>query len=131
MTVLRRTGVLALLFIASAAPCILSSCKRNISENDIVLPATPPLSRSVIGYGVVSGNYTRILDKPGDDGNSIGFIRKGSIIKILERRPVVKDEKAETWVFASGSYIGWLKENELRVYTSMAQALTASQAASR
>jgi hypothetical protein len=118
----------ALIFCVIAAfSGVLSSCKRFFPEDEIILPVTPPLSRSVIGYGVVNANYTRIMDKLGEGGNSIGFLRKGSIVEILERRPVIKDEKAETWVLASGSYTGWLKENEMHVYPSKAQALTASQ----
>ncbi|MDR1148301.1 MAG: hypothetical protein LBK66_06675 [Spirochaetaceae bacterium] len=112
-------------------PALLSSCERNSSEEDIVLPVTPPLSRSVIGYGVVNANYTRILDQQGDEGKSIGFLRKGQIVEILERRPIVVDEKAEMWVRASGLYTGWLKENELRVYPAKSQALTASESISR
>jgi hypothetical protein len=127
MMFFRRISVLTFCVIAAAVPGILSSCKRAIPEDEIVLPATPPLSRSVIGYGVVNANYTSVMDKLGDGGYSVGFLRKGSIVEILERRPVVKGEKAETWVLASGSYTGWLKENELRVYQSRAQALTASQ----
>jgi hypothetical protein len=72
-------------------------------------------------------NYTRIQDQRGSDGRSIGFLRKGSIVEILERRPVVTDNIAEIWVLASGNYEGWLKENELQVYPSKAQAVTASQ----
>jgi hypothetical protein len=112
-------------------PALLSSCERNSSEEDIVLPVTPPLSRSVIGYGVVNANYTRILDQQGNEGKSIGFLRKGQIVEILERRPVVVDEEAEMWVRASGPHTGWLKENELRVYSAKSQALTASESISR
>jgi hypothetical protein len=126
--VLRSVLVLVFCMIAAVTPGILSSCKRSLPEDEIILPATPPLSRSVIGYGVVNANYTRIMDKLGDGGNSIGFLRKGSIVEILERRPVVTGEKAEIWVLASGSYTGWLKETEMNIYSSKAQALTASQA---
>ncbi|MDR1256402.1 MAG: hypothetical protein LBJ86_01490 [Spirochaetaceae bacterium] len=105
----------------------LPCCKRFSVENAIALPVTRPLSRTVIGYGVATANYTRILDNHGDGGRSIGFLRKGSIVEILERRPVVTDYAAEMWVLASGSYKGWLKENELQVYQSRAQAVTASQ----
>jgi hypothetical protein len=125
---LHRIRALTFYIITALAVCgILVSCKRSLPEDEIILPVTPPLSRSVIGYGVVNANYTRIMDKLGEGGNSIGFLRKGSIVEILERRPVIKGEKAETWVLASGSYTGWLKENEMQVYPSKAQALTASQ----
>jgi hypothetical protein len=105
----------------------LSSCKRKSLESDIILPVVKPLSRSIIGYGVVNANYTRILDKKGEEGKSIGFLRKGSIVEIQERRPIVSGEKAEMWVLVSGAYKGWLKESELRVYPTKAQAITASE----
>lgn len=105
----------------------LSSCKRGPVDAEIVIPITRPLSRTVIGYGVVTANYTRILDSRGSEGKSIGFLRKGSIVEILERRPVVKDSRAEIWVFTSGVYRGWLKESELHIYPSMAQAVTAAE----
>jgi hypothetical protein len=126
-TPLCKGGVYTLLFTASLLVLSASSCKRSSFEDEIVLPLTRPLSRYVIGYGVVNANYTHILDKQGENGKSIGFLRRGSIVEILERRPVVRGDKAEIWVFASGNYRGWLKENELRIYPSKAQALTASE----
>jgi hypothetical protein len=123
----RPIRALVFCFTAISAMGSLFSCRRTAPEDEISLPLTPPLSRSIIGYGVVNANYTRILDKSGDNGNSIGFLRKGSIVEILERRPVLNGEKSEIWVLASGNYTGWLKENELRVYSSKAQAATASQ----
>jgi hypothetical protein len=118
---------LALCLLATGWTLLLPACKRFSFENEILIPATSPLSRSVIGYGVINTNYTRILDKRGGDGRSIGFLRKGSIVEIMERRPVVTNNMAEIWVLASGSYEGWLKESELQVYPSKAQAVTASQ----
>jgi hypothetical protein len=112
---------------AALSPVFLSACTRKSSEEEIVLPVTSPLSRSVIGYGVVNANYTRILDQRGEEGKSIGFLRKGQIVEIQERRPVVIGETAEMWLLVSGDYTGWLKENELRVYPSKPQAITASE----
>jgi hypothetical protein len=123
-----KISVHTLLFAACILALSASSCRRNSFENEIVPPLTRPLSRHVIGYGVVNANYTHILDKQGEDGKSIGFLRRGSIVEILERRPVVRGDRAEIWVLASGNYKGWLKENELRIYPSRAQALTASEA---
>jgi hypothetical protein len=126
-TYLCKGVVYPLLLTACVLALSVSSCKRNSFEDEIVLPLTRPLSRYVIGYGVVNSNYTHILDKQGESGKSIGFLRRGSIVEILERRPVVRGDKAEIWVLASGNYKGWLKENELRIYPSKAQALTASE----
>jgi hypothetical protein len=118
------------LYAALISPAFLSSCKRSSPEEDITLPVTPPLSRPAIGYGVANSNYTRILDKQGNDGKSIGFLRKGQIVEVLERRPLLVNEKAEMWVRVSGVYSGWLKESELQVYSTMPQAVTASESIS-
>jgi hypothetical protein len=108
---------------------LLSSCGKAPPENNaIVLPETPPLSRAFIGYGVINANYTHILGKIGDESSALGFLRKGSIVEVLERRSVAGDSSVEYWVFAaSQNYSGWLRESELRVYASSAQALTASK----
>lgn len=123
----RKGGIYPLLLAACLLALSASACKRNSLEDEIVLPLTRPLSRYVIGYGVVNANYTHILDKQGEDGKSIGFLRRGAIVEILERRPVVRSDRAEIWVLASGSYKGWLKETELRIYPSKVQAQTASE----
>ena len=122
-----KGGIYPILFAACILALSASNCKRYSFEDEIVLPLTRPLSRYVIGYGVVNVNYTHILDKQGDSGKSIGFLRRGAIVEILERRPVVRGDKAEIWVLASGSYKGWLNETELRVYPSKVQAQTASE----
>jgi hypothetical protein len=114
-------AALAVLFLIS-----LASCTRHRPSDEIIPPATSPLSRPVIGYGVISGSYTHVLDKRGDDGTALGLLRRGSIVEILERRPVLRGDKAESWVFASGNFSGWLKEEEVRVYPSRAQAETDS-----
>jgi hypothetical protein len=124
---LHKCIVYPLLFAACLPALSASSCKRNSFEDEIVLPLTRPLSRYVIGYGVVNANYTHILDERGDNGKSVGFLRRGSVVEILERRPVVNGNKAEVWVLASGSHKGWLKENDIRIYPSKDQALTASE----
>ncbi|MDR0539835.1 MAG: hypothetical protein LBG74_04950 [Spirochaetaceae bacterium] len=102
------------------------SCKKGVADGEIIPPETAPLSRAVIGYGVVNTNYTHVLDKQGGDGKSLGFLRKGAIVEVLERRPLVTSEKTENWVLARGSYRGWLKEDELQIYDTEAKAKTAS-----
>lgn len=107
--------------------CIsLAACARRHPSDEVIPPLTSPLSRPVIGYGVISSSYTHVLDKRGDDGTALGLLRRGSIVEILERRPVVRGDKAESWVFASGNFSGWLREEEVRVYSSRSQAETDS-----
>ena len=116
----RRTVPFIIMLLAAA------SCAKNALDKDIVPPITAPLYRKVIGYGVVSTNYTHVLDKIGDEGKSLGFLRKGSIVEVLERRPIVHEDKTENWVLAGGSFRGWLREDELKIYETEAKAKTAA-----
>ncbi|MDR2467451.1 MAG: hypothetical protein LBD22_00640 [Spirochaetaceae bacterium] len=102
------------------------SCLGKAHAEDIIPPPTPPLSRTVIGYGVINTSYTHVLDRRGENGEALGLLRKGTIVEILERRPVMRGERTENWVFAAGTYAGWLKEDELYIYNSRAQAETAA-----
>jgi hypothetical protein len=95
-------------------------------------PAMPPLSRGEIGYGVVNVSYTHVANEPGGQGLSLGYLRRGSVVRILERRipgreagPVLP----ETWVRVEGRDAGapgWLPESVINVYPTEAQANTAS-----
>ncbi|MDR2491700.1 MAG: hypothetical protein LBD20_09905 [Spirochaetaceae bacterium] len=115
-------GLLTLPFIFLLA----ASCTKNAPDKDIVPPITAPLYRKVIGYGVVNTNYTHVLDRLGAEGKSLGFLRKGSIVEVLERRPIVREDSTENWVLAGGSYRGWLREDELKIYETEAKAKTAA-----
>ena len=42
----------------------------------IIPPATLPLSRPVIGYGVIRSSYTRVSAAPGEPGLVLGYIRQ-------------------------------------------------------
>jgi hypothetical protein len=104
------------------------SCSRKAPEDEIIPRSAPPLSRSIIGYGVVNSSYAHILDKRGGDGKTAGILRKGAIVEVLERRPLVTDGRVESWILASNTgYTGWLRENELNIYDSKVQAETASR----
>jgi hypothetical protein len=86
------------------------------------------LSRSVIGYGVIVPSYTNLSGEPKLDGLSQGYMRRGSIVKVLERRAVIVQSGIESWVLVEGGYQGWLKEEEVDVYDYEDQAKTASEA---
>ncbi|MDR3324892.1 MAG: hypothetical protein LBS82_02730 [Spirochaetaceae bacterium] len=119
-----------LLLILIAAT--LTTCGQGNPEKAIIPPATPPLSRHIIGYGVVSINYTHVFDKRGNDGAALGILRKGAIVEVLERRPLIVDGKAEKWVLATnGAYAGWLNENRIRIYDTRPRAQTAAGALSQ
>jgi hypothetical protein len=108
-------------------PVILAACIRNTSEEPIILPQSPPLSRLEIGYGVVNSSYTHVMDKPDKGGVSPGYLRRGSIVKVLERVSVRNRETSETWLLVSGAFEGWIVEEAVNIYSNEAQARTAAE----
>jgi hypothetical protein len=106
----------------------LVACTARKEEEPIIPPATPPLSRHYIGYGVVNVSYTHITAEPARDSVSVAYLRRGSVAGILERRLVMQEGKNETWVLLEGEAQGWLKEEKLDVYGNELQARTAAGA---
>jgi mannose-6-phosphate isomerase-like protein (cupin superfamily) len=104
---------------------VLLSCSKN-KDILIVPPSAPPLTRSVIGYGMLTDSYTHILDQPQQGAVSLGYLREGTIVPVLERRMIEQNKKTESWVFIKGNYEGWLKEESIVIYENEAQAKTAS-----
>jgi hypothetical protein len=106
------------------------SCSGKTGEIPVLPPVTPPLSRPVIGYGVVNVSYTHVVEQPGEGGLSQGYFRRGSLIRILERRAA--GENAETWVLVDGPapqgrQRGWLREKVVDIYDNEFQANTAAE----
>jgi hypothetical protein len=88
------------------------------------------LSRPVIGYGVVNVSYTHVVAEPGEGGASTGYLRQGSLVRILERRAIRTGTSVEFWVRAEGSsprepYRGWIRESVVDIYDNEFQANTA------
>jgi hypothetical protein len=110
---------------------LVGSCNRAAEEISIVPPPTPLLSRQLIGYGVISTSYTHVTEEPAPDGVSLGYLRRGSIVQVLERRSVNNGGVVESWVLVNGTYRGWLREDLVQVYGSEAQAKTAAETMSR
>ncbi|MDR3173351.1 MAG: hypothetical protein LBU19_03795 [Treponema sp.] len=113
----------------------LFSCGQK-EEIRLVPPAAAPLSREEIGYGVVNVSYTHVADEPGSQGLSLGYLRRGSVVRILERRVPGREAGPvlpETWVRVEGrdagfDALGWLPESVVNIYPTEAQAHTASNA---
>jgi hypothetical protein len=124
------------LFLVFFLLVLLFSCGKSSEEAPLVPPPTHPLVRNFIGYGVVNTSFTHIMDKPGREGISQGYLRKGSLVKIIERRSVSNRGNTEFWIFIDGANqdvpepepSGWLNESALDIYDSKARALTASEA---
>jgi hypothetical protein len=114
------------LFILALAVLLLSCSEKE--EIQLVPPATPPLSRGEVGYGVVSVSYTHVADQPG--GLSLGYLRRGSVVRVMERRAGPAEG---AWVLVEGrgdlslESPGWIPETLIDVYPTEAQARTASE----
>jgi hypothetical protein len=120
------TRLKAMLRIAAVILFVLfGGCARSSDDTAVVPPPTPPLSRPIIGYGVISSSYTHMVAEPESGGVSRGYLRKGSIVPVLERRSVNIQGTVESWVLVGGDYQGWLREDVVQVYDNESQARTA------
>ena len=95
-------------------------------KEEIEPPVTPPLSRSVLGYGVVTASYTRVFNEPSNNGVFLGFVREKAILTVLERRLVKEGEMQQYWVLTEGNYRGWLPESVIKLYDTKGKAQTAA-----
>jgi hypothetical protein len=118
--------VIILLFIAA--------CDGRKEETPVIPPLSSPLSQAYIGYGVVNVSYTRISAGTAEDSaaeNSPGYLRRGSVVRIHERRLVKNGGKVESWVLVEGDSRGWLRETLVDIYDNELQAITASDSMGR
>ena len=130
--------LLFLLLVSGVLAIALASCRRGSEELPVLPPATHPLSREYIGFGVVNVSFTHLLDESGSNGVSLGYLRRGTVVRIIERRHIVSSGSEETWVFVEGNYqgqgsvsSGWLPETALVIYDSESRANTASRTMSQ
>ena len=111
-----------------------SACKRTSEEVPLTPPLSHPLSRDFIGYGVVTASFERLLDEPGSEVDS-GILRRGTVVRIIERRSEMNLGSLEIWVYVEGNYEGenvsrgWLRETILDIFDSESRAITASRSA--
>jgi hypothetical protein len=92
----------------------------------IIPPAASPLSRDILGYGVVTASYIRVLDEPNAGGVVLGYVREKTILKVLERRLIKEGDTFAGWILIDGSYRGWLPESALVIYDNEGKAETAA-----
>jgi hypothetical protein len=119
-------AVYILLFVAA--------CDGRKEETPVIPPLSSPLSQAYIGYGVVNVSYTRISTGTAEDAateNSPGYLRRGSVVRVHERRLVKSGGKAESWVLVEGDSRGWLRESLVDIYDNESQAMTASESMGR
>ena len=131
--------VLPIIFLFFFALVFMGGCDRRSSVELPLKPSvTHPLTREFIGFGVVNVSFIHLLNEPGPGGVSQGYLRRGTVVRILERRSISRAANFEMWVFAEGNYEtpgrisrGWLPEARLYIFNNESQAITASNAMSR
>jgi hypothetical protein len=127
--------VLILRVFAMLAILLAISCTKRQEETPLEPPPTNPLARDHIGYGVVNASFTHVENEPGQNGISLGYLRKGSMVKIIERRPLTDQGNVEIWVLIESDYQGsldgkiqgWLRESSVEIYDNESRAFTASE----
>lgn len=120
----------ALVFLVVMALC---ACDSKREEAPVIPPVTSPLSRNYIGFGVVIVSYTHISAEPAEDSVSLGYLRRGSLVRISKRQTVKTGNTSVSWVWvlAEGANQGWLKEEVIDIYDSESQAKTAIESLAR
>jgi len=127
ITVKNSFGQLFLLLCMAA----LGSCLLKKEENPLIPPETSPLSQDYIGYGVITNSFTHITADPSEDSPSQGYLRRGSLVRIIRRQAVKTSGGFISWVLIEDLQHGWLKEEVMDIYSSESQAKTASESMTR
>ena len=105
----------------------LCACVAKREESPVIPPVTPPLSREYIGFGVITASFTHITYDPGEDSPSLGYLRRGSLVRVLRRQIIKTSGGFVSWVLTEGSQQGWLKEEVIDIYDSERKAKTAAE----
>jgi len=124
---IRKKDIIRQVFLAVFVSLSLTACNLRKDEKPVSPPLTFPLSQSYIGYGVINVSYTRLSADIEENSSSAGYLRQGSVVRIIERRLVKSEEKTEAWVLVDGTSKGWLKESLIDIYGNESQAVTASK----
>lgn len=129
----RARSRFASLFLAMALAVLAVACKRAEPETPPVPPVSHILAREFIGYGVVTASFAHLFTESGGGGLSLGYLRRGTIVNIVERRQMLNRESLQLWLLAeesdpiSGSPSrGWIAGSLLAMFDHKAQAETAA-----
>jgi len=128
---IRVNYIIRQVFLAALVSLSLSACNLKKEEKPVSPPITFPLSQSYIGYGVINVSYTRLSAGIEESASSAGYLRQGSVVRIIERRLIKNEEKTEAWVLVEGTSKGWVKESLIDIYGNESQAVTASKSGNR
>jgi hypothetical protein len=122
-----QAGIIAVILIL----LFCTSCPGKKEEKPVLPPETFPLSQTHIGFGVINVSYTGVSAVPGETGASLGYLRRGTVVQIHERRQIKAGGNTESWLLVEEAYKGWLKETLVEVYENESKARTASEAMSK
>jgi hypothetical protein len=115
---------------------LAAACTPRTGAETVIPPETPLFESSVIGYGVVNQSFANILGKTDAASDVLGFIRKGGIVKIMERRADLKNgEPSEIWIYVTTEVeeagdrpvSGWLREPGIDRYENLPRAQSAAR----
>jgi hypothetical protein len=109
----------------------LCACGVNKEDIPVIPPVTSPLSRDYIGFGVITSSFSHIMAEPSQDSHDFGYLRRGSLVKIIRRQTIRTQDGFSSWVFTDGNQKGWLMEDAMEIYESEDQAKTASESMSK
>lgn len=123
ITVKHSFGQLLLVIVIA----FFCSCRIKKDESPVIPPVTFPLSKEYIGYGVITASFTHITGEPAEDSPSLGYLRRGSLVRIIKRQNVKTGSAFVSWVQLDDFQNGWLKEELMDIYNSESQAKTASE----
>ena len=110
---------------------LLFSCGTKKEEIQVIPPVTSPLSGDFIGFGVITESFTHVTADPSQDSPSIGYLRRGSRVRIIRRQIIKTQGGFISWVLTDSQQQGWLKEDVMDIYSNENQAITASELLSR
>jgi len=116
--------------------CLFLSCAAKEDALPVVPPVTSPLTGGYIGFGVITESFTHISLDPLENSASMGYLRRGSLVKVLRRQILNVSGNFISWVLidaeqssSSSGRIevlqGWLKEEVMEIYNNESQARTA------
>jgi len=110
---------------------LLLSCTGKKEELPVIPPVTSPLSRDYIGFGVITDSFTHVTADPADNSPSLGYLRRGSLVRVIRRQVISTPEGFVSWVLTEGNQQGWLKEDVMDIFNNESQARTASESLSK
>ncbi|MCL2809404.1 MAG: hypothetical protein FWD24_04980 [Treponema sp.] len=122
-----QLSYLAFIIVLTLSLITLGSCFGNKDEAPVIPPVTSPLSKDYIGFGVITASFTHITVDPADNSSSLGYLRRGSLVKVIRRQLNRTPEGFVYWVLVNGEQQGWLKEEVMEIYINESQARTASE----